>query len=265
MDSSIKKKIKQMIPSSVLSIVENYRRARNLKMERIKECESPEFKRRKIFYSQFLHAGDTYFDIGANYGNRIAPVITLSPKKIVAVEPQKKCCEVLKAKYPEIIVLQMGVGAKSDVKDFFLSNDSVLSSFSTEFISSTKDTRFIGHTWENSEKVNIITLDKLISMYGVPDFIKIDVEGYELEVIMGLNQKVKCLSLEYTVPELEHNLAPICSKLISLGSCWFNYSIGESMELSLPNWLSSGEIATFLKSDVFRSTGFGDLYVRYSD
>src|SRR5207253_1750567 len=106
------------------------------------------------------------------------------------------------------------------------SNESVLSSFSTEFISSTKKTRFAEFMWEKSEKVKMVTLDRLIEMYEIPDFIKIDVEGYELEVIRGLNQKVKSLSFEYTVPELEHNLAPICHKLDSLGPCKFNYSIG---------------------------------------
>jgi hypothetical protein len=34
------------------------------------------------------------------------------------------------------------------------------------------------------------TLDRLIGQYGVPDFIKIDVEGYEKRVFMGLTQRV---------------------------------------------------------------------------
>src|SRR5688500_2213537 len=170
---SLKKYIKQFIPNNVIDIVDNYRRVKRLKSERKEEIKSEEFKNRKRFYSQFLNQGNIYFDIGANYGNRIGPITALKLKRIVAVEPQQYCCDHLKKKYKEITVLQMGVGAENDEKDFFLSNESVLSSFSTEFINSTKETRFTENTWEHKEKVEMITLDRLIVKYGMPDFIKI--------------------------------------------------------------------------------------------
>lgn len=43
----------------------------------------------------------------------------------------------------------------------------------------------------------------------MPSFIKIDVEGYELEVMNGLNQKVPLLSFEYITPELTDKIIPI--------------------------------------------------------
>jgi FkbM family methyltransferase len=42
-----------------------------------------------------------------------------------------------------------------------------------------------------------ITLDKLIQLYGVPDFIKIDVEGGEYSTISSLSQKVPILCFEW--------------------------------------------------------------------
>ena len=45
----------------------------------------------------------------------------------------------------------------------------------------------------------VTTLDKLIEQYEVPSFIKIDVEGYELEVLKGLTRLVPALSFEFTV------------------------------------------------------------------
>ena len=44
-------------------------------------------------------------------------------------------------------------------------------------------------------KVKVITLDKLLELYGTPDLIKIDVEGHEYEVLEGLNRKAKKLHL----------------------------------------------------------------------
>ena len=56
-------------------------------------------EKRRIFYSQFFkESGSIYFDIGANYGNRIEPIIGLDIK-IIAVEPQLECVHFLKRKY----------------------------------------------------------------------------------------------------------------------------------------------------------------------
>ncbi len=45
------------------------------------------------------------------------------------------------------------------------------------------------------------TRDKLIEEYGIPSFIRSDVEGYELEVLKGLSVPINMISFEYTVPE----------------------------------------------------------------
>ena len=42
-----------------------------------------------------------------------------------------------------------------------------------------------------------LTIDKLIEYYGLPDLIKIDVEGGEYECIVSLTQKVKLLCFEW--------------------------------------------------------------------
>ena len=259
------KSIKKVLPAFLVNALIEYRRNRNMAREKASDESSEEFMKRKSFYAGFLNKGDLYFDIGANYGNRIGPVLALAPRLVVALEPQLKCCAHLKRKYKEIEVLQMGVGAENTERDFFVSNDSVLSSFSSDFIDKTKNTRFAHNSWEKAEKVQLITLDTLISKYGIPDFIKIDVEGFEQEVIKGLSQPVKRLSFEYTLPELAHNVQPIMEKLQQLGNCRFNYSIGESMELALNHWEDYPAFLNRVQSDSFIATGFGDIYVSYVD
>ncbi|MDB5280354.1 MAG: methyltransferase, FkbM family [Ferruginibacter sp.] len=229
------------------------------------EEKSFSFLARKTFYQQILNKGDTYFDIGANYGNRIGPILKMGVKKIIAVEPQRECCDHLKRFYPSIKILQKGVGDERTVKPFYISDKSVLSSFSEEFIATTQAGRFKNTEWKQAEMVEIITLDDLINDYGMPDFIKIDVEGYELEVINGLSQKVRILSFEYTTPELAHKLEPILSKLKSLGDYTFNYAVEESMQFNLNEWIEADRGIELVKSNEFLQTGFGDIYIKFNN
>ena len=101
----------------------------------------------------------------------------------------------------------------------------------------------------------------MIDTYGAPDFIKIDVEGYEEQVISGLSKPVHALSLEFT-PEF---LSPVlyCIKhLKNLGDYEMNYSLGESMKFEQPNWLTLDngrhELAKYRGDNQL----FGDIYFR---
>jgi len=60
-----------------------------------------------------------------------------------------------------------------------------------------------------------ITLDKMIELYGQPDLIKIDVEGYEGTVLRGLTSKTKKLCFEWSeeFPEELNNCITILENL----------------------------------------------------
>ena len=99
----------------------------------------------------------------------------------------------------------------------------------------------------------------MISKYGRPQFIKIDVEGYEHVVLEGLSQPVRALSFEFIGEHLASTLECI-DKLSSLGKVMFRYSLGESMEWGPSPWSCDDDIKSQLRS-LPRELG-GDLYAR---
>lgn len=221
-------------------------------------------RKREKFYSQFLSTGDLYFDIGANYGNRIAPIIN-KDIKIVAIEPQKECIKYLKLRFgSKINIVPQGLGESESIETMYISNNHVLSSFSKEWIDSTKESgRFSKYKWNKKRKIQITTFDEIIKKYGKPSFAKIDVEGYELNVLKGLNSPIKVISLEYTVPERTKQLIQCIERLnsLSVNGIKCNYSIGESMEWATQKWLNYEETIQFIQSEQFVKTQFGDIYI----
>ena len=230
---------------------------------RLPEDTEEDIQRRQKFYSQFVHPNDLVFDVGANVGNRTRPLLNIGAK-IVAVEPQEECRKKLEQKFGnKITIVPMGVGETEGMKDFFVSNAHTISSFSTEWIESVKEDRFKEFTWFEPEKIQVTTLDKLIEKYGLPTFIKIDVEGYELEVLKGLTYAVDVISFEYTLPEQIQRAIDCVSQIEKYNAdieC--NFSISESMEFALNDWLPATELKNYISTQEFIATGFGDIYVR---
>jgi hypothetical protein len=50
--------------------------------------------------------------------------------------------------------------------------------------------------------VELTSLDQLIAEFGVPCYIKLDIEGYEAEALAGLTTPVRFVSFEANLPEL---------------------------------------------------------------
>jgi FkbM family methyltransferase len=230
--------------------------------QRNKKNEDEDLIKRINFYSLFISKGELCFDIGANEGNRIEPLLQIGAR-VIALEPQKSCYYFLRHTFgKKIELIRKGVGEKEEVKDFFISKSNFLSSFSQEWINKVKESRFKDAIWNRIEKVEMTTLDNLIKKFGTPSFIKIDVEGYELNVLKGLSIPIKTISFEYTVPENLDRLINCLDQIISINSnVTFNYSISETMELVLPMGISGEEVKKIVLTEDFIKTNFGDIYV----
>lgn len=233
-----------------------------------KNFPTAKMKKMQQLYSQFVKEDSFCFDIGANMGSRVTTFLILKAK-VLAVEPQQVCYKELKKvfKKEDVTIIQKGVGAKNEVKDFFVADNSLISSFSTEWIEGMKNKHFSKNKWDKVEQIEIITLDMLIQQYGVPDFIKIDTEGFELEVLKGLSAPVKALSFEYTLPE-PGNKALQCIELLDKlynGKIVLNICRDEAYEMHFKNWVTIAEIKKLIISDEFSNKNFGnygDIYVK---
>ena len=116
-------------------------------------------------------------------------------------------------------------------------------------------------SWGGEEEVKVTTLDALIAEHGLPRFVKIDVEGFESEVLAGLSQAVSGLSFEWT-PEIPDNASACIARLGSLGNYQYNYSWGESMRLARPQWLPPEAMLRVIEEFAGENQIFGDIYAR---
>ncbi len=224
--------------------------------------EPPRHRRAMIaFYSRLVGEGDLCFDIGANVGDRTETFVRLGAT-VVAVEPQDVCVRRLKERYGNsgsVRIVQKALGEKEGQAEMMLSNAHGLSSLSRGWIESVKASGRLSHyRWDRSVTVPVTTLDRLIEEYGQPVFCKIDVEGFEFEVLKGLSRPIKVISLEYSPEFLDPAIRSV-RRLASMGMHWFNYSVGESMRLSLEEWVEAERMCDIL-ADVSDRTMYGDVY-----
>lgn len=219
-------------------------------------------ERRARFYRQFIDPGDVVFDVGANTGNRTKIFARLGAT-VIAVEPQPGCGDFLEEVYrgeANVQVVRAALGAAVGEAEMQISTWSALSSLSPAWIEAVRASgRHADALWMRSERVPVDTLDRLIDRYGRPAFVKIDVEGFEAEVIAGLSVPVAALSMEF---HSEHVAAARqwLAHLAGIGDYRFQLSFGESLELTPQGWLTAGELARRL--DEVPDLAWGDVYAR---
>jgi hypothetical protein len=164
------------------------------------------------------------FDIGYNKGLFAKECLRLYPNcKIVGVDANKKLISSNNTNKNVILIHGVVSNKANEEQDFYIDHTQPgISTASKKFLA---DSRFAKGSlnllpnsgrWETPVKIKTTTLDNLIKYFGVPDLIKIDVEGYEPEVIQGLNKKANTICFEWHEEDLD-GLTCCVEHLISLG------------------------------------------------
>ncbi|HKT47013.1 MAG TPA: FkbM family methyltransferase [Candidatus Acidoferrales bacterium] len=214
------------------------------------------------FYAPLLPQGSLVFDIGANVGT-MTQVFTSLSAKVIAVEPNPDCVRHIELTTPResVEVLQAAVGEKNGLAVLKVSDrKDKMSSLSDEWRDAiAKENHDYAGMWKRELTVPLLTLDTLIERYGMPHYIKIDVEGYEEQVLKGLSALPPLLSFEFNRLFLE----PILQILVSpiFRDSTFNYTLIDPVRFELRDWVSANELTAPLRN-LSGSSGLGDIFAR---
>ncbi|WP_404377059.1 FkbM family methyltransferase [Vreelandella aquamarina] len=218
-------------------------------------------------YQPFVGPGDIAFDIGAHLGDRSAAFQALGAQ-VIALEPQPALAKWFRRllKSPHISLLPMAVGPESGYADIAISvANPTLSTLATEWRGQVgeRNPGFQRVRWEQTLRVEMTTLDALIERFGEPRFIKIDVEGFEAEVLQGLSHPVAALSVEFVAGMLEVSHACL-AQINRLGDYRFNAIAGEQRQFRFATWQTPDAMSAWLAEGA-GNLASGDIYACRSD
>jgi FkbM family methyltransferase len=213
-------------------------------------------------YRRFLKAGDLAFDIGSHVGDRIGSFRRLGAR-VVAVEPQPDCARVIRAIYgddTDVTVVQFACGAQAGQLTLHVNSaNPTVSTASGNFMrAANRSAGWEGQRWDRNLVVPVTTLDALITQFGRPAFAKIDVEGFETDVLRGLSAPLEALSFEFTT--IQRGVALAClDSLEELGLFRYDVELAESRTLRFGRWVSPEDMRRFLET-VPHETNSGDVF-----
>jgi len=170
------------------------------------------------------------FDIGYNHGEFTQECFKKYPLcRVIGVEANEDLFYGSK-KDKRLYMVHAAASDKDDsYVDFFVEpHQDGISTVSEDFMNNSrfcKGSKYLNPksaNWSRPVKTKTVTLSRLIKDHGTPDLIKVDVEGYEYEVLLGLTKKAHKICFECHEEE-KKKLTRIVKHLYNIGYNEFGF------------------------------------------
>jgi FkbM family methyltransferase len=211
----------------------------------------------RSFFGQFIAPGALVFDVGANVG-ALTDVFLRLGARVVAVEPNPELAAAIERRYAmdRLTVLPAAAGAQRGTASMRIGKYHGHSTLSDSWAAANPD------RWTETIDVEVTTMDALAAAHGAPDFVKLDVEGYELQALLGMSRPAAALSLEYQCADLQPTHACV-RRLEELERYVYNWTGPEGLHLLHPVWTDAETAMERLEQIAGSAPGsYGDLYAR---
>jgi FkbM family methyltransferase len=225
-----------------------------------------QYLRERRFYGQFVARDNLVFDIGSNIGEKTAAFLSLGAR-VVAVEPSANCTAYMLRKYRNAIQAERlhvecaaVASTNGELSLTVVDPDSAICSGAPDFL---EYARTIGYTGVQAITARSVTLDCLVERYGLPDFIKIDVEGMDADVLKGLSQRPRSLSFEYhTAAALWPKTRECFNQVMRLGFTEANLTEMTVPKFVFDSWIGINSALSELEKSRGSDDRWGDVVVR---
>lgn len=220
-------------------------------------------KQEEDFYRSLLvglSRNNLIFDVGANRGDKTELFLRLGAR-VVAVEPDEACNRMLRDRFlrynyrsRKVELVRKAVSDSRGSAPFWMDGPgsavNTLSRKWADHLKEAKETFRYGHCgleFARNSSVETTTIADLVEAYGLPFFIKIDVEGHELNVLRGMLRPVPFLSFEVNLSTFRSEGIECIEVLRGLNPDGrFNYTPDCCAGLVLEDWLDSKDFRAVL-------------------
>jgi FkbM family methyltransferase len=202
-------------------------------------------------------------DIGANVGNTVEQFLMIS-EKVICFEPNPALVKHLNNRFFKrpVVVDGRGVSNLKGKQIFKISNANTISTFSEDWINNSRFSD--SYNWGRTVEVDTITLDGIIDEYGIPDYIKIDIEGYEYEVLTSFSKLLPNTIFAFEwAEEQKEKINLIINHLVNLGYNQFSHTEADSVKFDEEiEWKSYQEFSLLEELNPENKEKWGMIYFK---